>query len=189
MRILSGKGSERRARLGAPGVRRNRARRTCLPPARPRLECQHREIVPRTKEQARRGRNEDHDYRARRCRRWLGAPARTGWPRSHDTRTGRGRRFGRRRRHGRGSGERHRGCDREGAGVEGKTVLDATNPLEGRPDGIDSLAQQVKSLTHGPVAKAFNANFERLYSDVSRAGNRPSALYCGDDGRVRWQSS
>lgn len=60
-------------------------------------------------------------------------------------------------------------------------MLDATNPLEGRPDGIDSLAQQVKSLTHGPVAKAFNANFERLYSDVSRAGNRPSALYCGDD--------
>ena len=66
-------------------------------------------------------------------------------------------------------------------GVEGKTVLDATNPLEGRPDGVDSLAQQVKSLTHGPVAKVFNANFERLYSDVSRTGNRPSALFCGDD--------
>jgi 8-hydroxy-5-deazaflavin:NADPH oxidoreductase len=66
-------------------------------------------------------------------------------------------------------------------GIEGKTVLDATNPLEGRPDGVDSLAQQVKSLTHGPVAKAFNANFERLYGDVSSAGNRPSALYCGDD--------
>jgi predicted dinucleotide-binding enzyme len=66
-------------------------------------------------------------------------------------------------------------------GVEGKTVLDATNPLEGRSDGDDSLAQQVKSLTHGPVAKAFNTNFERLYGDVSRAGNRPSALYCGDD--------
>ncbi len=66
-------------------------------------------------------------------------------------------------------------------GIEGKIVLDATNPLQGRPAGVDSLAQQVKSLTNGPVAKAFNANFGRLYDDVSRATMPPTAFYCGDD--------
>jgi 8-hydroxy-5-deazaflavin:NADPH oxidoreductase len=66
-------------------------------------------------------------------------------------------------------------------GVEGKIVLDATNPLQGRPEGFDSLAEQVKSLTNGPVAKAFNANFGRLYDDIPRADNRPSAFYCGDE--------
>ncbi len=66
-------------------------------------------------------------------------------------------------------------------GVKGKIVLDATNPLQGRPPGIESLAQQVKSLTGGPVAKAFNSNFERLYDDVATAEPRPSAFYCGDD--------
>ena len=66
-------------------------------------------------------------------------------------------------------------------GLEGKIVIDATNPIGGRPDGFDSLASQVKSLTHGPVAKAFNANFERLYGDVSGARVRPSSFYCADD--------
>ena len=66
-------------------------------------------------------------------------------------------------------------------GVEGKTVLDATNPLQGRPDGVTSLAEQVRSLTNGPVAKALNTNFARLYDDVSRAAKRPSSFYCADD--------
>jgi predicted dinucleotide-binding enzyme len=67
------------------------------------------------------------------------------------------------------------------SGVEGKVVLDATNPLAGRPPGVDSLAHQVKARTNGPVAKAFNTNFERLFDEVAGARNRPSALYCGDE--------
>jgi predicted dinucleotide-binding enzyme len=66
-------------------------------------------------------------------------------------------------------------------GVQGKVVVDATNPLTGRPEGFDSLAQQVKSLTNGPVAKAFNSNFSRLYEELPSTQNRPSCFYCGDD--------
>lgn len=65
--------------------------------------------------------------------------------------------------------------------VDGKTVVDVTNPLAGRAQGFDSLAEQVKSLTNGPVAKALNTNFERLYDQVADARNRPSSLYCGED--------
>ncbi len=66
-------------------------------------------------------------------------------------------------------------------GISGQPVLDATNPVGGRPDGVPSLAHQVKSLTNGPVAKAFNANFARLYGHVQAAERRPSSLYCADD--------
>src|SRR5436305_12704206 len=45
------------------------------------------------------------------------------------------------------------------SGLEGKTVIDATNILRGeRPDGAESLAAYVKSRTDGPVAKSFNLN-------------------------------
>ena len=66
-------------------------------------------------------------------------------------------------------------------GVEGKVVVDTTNPMRGRPEGFESLAHQVKSLTGGPVAKAFNTNFARLYDRLDDARARPSNLYCGDD--------
>ncbi|MBD0290803.1 MAG: dinucleotide-binding protein [Thermoleophilia bacterium] len=66
-------------------------------------------------------------------------------------------------------------------GLSGQPVLDATNPTRGRPDGVSSLAHQVKSLTNAPVAKAFNANFARLYGELGAAGKRPSSLYCADD--------
>jgi predicted dinucleotide-binding enzyme len=65
--------------------------------------------------------------------------------------------------------------------LEGKVVIDATNPMHGRPEGFESLAHQVKSLTRGPVAKAFNTNFARLFERLDEARNRPSNLYCGDD--------
>ncbi len=69
------------------------------------------------------------------------------------------------------------------SGLEGVPVIDATNIARGeRPQGFASLAEYVKSLTGGPVAKAFNTNFARLYDRVSTARARPSSLYCGDDG-------
>ena len=67
-------------------------------------------------------------------------------------------------------------------GVEGVPVIDAINAVRGpRPDGFDSLAEYVKSLTGGPVAKAFNANFARLYDRVGEARATPSMVYAADD--------
>jgi 8-hydroxy-5-deazaflavin:NADPH oxidoreductase len=41
-------------------------------------------------------------------------------------------------------------------GLEGVPVIDSTNVIrDPRPDGFESLAGYVKSLTGGPVAKAF----------------------------------
>jgi predicted dinucleotide-binding enzyme len=68
-------------------------------------------------------------------------------------------------------------------GIEGKPVIDATNTMTGeRPEGFRSLAEYVKSLTRGPVAKAFNTNFARLYDRLGEARARPGCLYCGDEG-------
>ena len=39
------------------------------------------------------------------------------------------------------------------SGVEGKVLIDATNPLAGRPDGVESLSAWSKSVTGGPTAK------------------------------------
>jgi 8-hydroxy-5-deazaflavin:NADPH oxidoreductase len=66
-------------------------------------------------------------------------------------------------------------------GVEGKVALDATNHFEGDRPPFDSLAHQVKSITGGPVAKAFNLNFARIYDEIDNQPVRPGNLYCGDD--------
>jgi predicted dinucleotide-binding enzyme len=66
-------------------------------------------------------------------------------------------------------------------GLRGKIVVDTTNAIGGRPGGVESLAHQVKAVTEGPVAKAFNTNFARLYEHVAAERVRPSSFYCGDD--------
>jgi predicted dinucleotide-binding enzyme len=67
------------------------------------------------------------------------------------------------------------------SGLEGVPVIDATNATGDRPDGFDSLAEYVRSLTGGPVAKAFNANFARLYDRLGEARTRPTMVYAADD--------
>jgi predicted dinucleotide-binding enzyme len=48
-------------------------------------------------------------------------------------------------------------------GLDGVPVIDATNVFGApRPEGFESLAQYVKSITGGPVAKAFNANIATI---------------------------
>jgi len=66
-------------------------------------------------------------------------------------------------------------------GIEGKTVIDATN-LYGvvPPDGFPSNAEFVKSKTGGPTAKSFNINFAMLYPKLGEARARPGNLWCGD---------
>src|ERR1700729_1456946 len=63
-------------------------------------------------------------------------------------------------------------------GVEGKTVIDATN-LYGvaPPDGFASNAEFVKSKTNGPTAKSFNVNAAVLYPRLGEPRARPSNLW------------
>src|SRR5689334_15593618 len=49
-------------------------------------------------------------------------------------------------------------------GIDGKTVVDATNLIgSDPPGGFASNAEYVKSKTGGPTAKSFNINFARIY--------------------------
>ena len=67
-------------------------------------------------------------------------------------------------------------------GIEGKTVIDATN-LWGvePPEGFSSNAEFVKARTNGPTAKSFNINFAALYDRISEPRSTPSNLWCGDE--------
>jgi predicted dinucleotide-binding enzyme len=67
------------------------------------------------------------------------------------------------------------------SGVEGVPIIDATNAMRGRPEGFDSLAEYVRSLTGSPVAKAFNANFASLYDRLGEARTRPTMVYAADE--------
>jgi hypothetical protein len=70
-----------------------------------------------------------------------------------------------------------------GPGLEGKTVIDATN-LYGDvvpPGGHASNAEYVKSVTGGPTAKAWNINFASLYDQVAGASTPPGDIWCGDE--------
>ena len=67
------------------------------------------------------------------------------------------------------------------SGLEGIPVVDATNARGDRPEGFDSLAEYVRSLTGGPVAKAFNTNFATLYDRLGEARTPPSMVYAADE--------
>jgi hypothetical protein len=68
------------------------------------------------------------------------------------------------------------------SGLEGKTVIDATNLYNVTPpDGFRSNAEFVKSRTGGPTAKSFNVNFASLLGRLGEARVRPSNLWCGDE--------
>src|SRR5919112_1288937 len=57
-------------------------------------------------------------------------------------------------------------------GLEGKTVIDASNLGNvAPPAGFSSNAEFVKSRTNGPTAKSFNINFAALYNRIGEAGS------------------
>ena len=67
-------------------------------------------------------------------------------------------------------------------GIEGKTVIDATNLIGADPPaGFSSNAEFVKSKTNGPTAKSFNLNFATLYDRIGEAGSTPSNFWCGNE--------
>jgi 8-hydroxy-5-deazaflavin:NADPH oxidoreductase len=67
-------------------------------------------------------------------------------------------------------------------GLQGKTVIDATNRFGvDPPAGLPSNAEYIKARTNGPMAKSFNINFARLYSHLDDTRVKPSNLWCGDE--------
>jgi 8-hydroxy-5-deazaflavin:NADPH oxidoreductase len=68
------------------------------------------------------------------------------------------------------------------SGLEGKTLIDATNFFgEERPGGLNSLTEHVKQVSGANVAKAFNTLFAALYDELSKQRVPPSCLFCGED--------
>ena len=70
---------------------------------------------------------------------------------------------------------------RKVSGIEGKVAIDATNAYAGRNEEFESLAHEVKSVTGGPVAKAFNINFAALYDQIDSQRARPGNFYAAED--------
>lgn len=73
------------------------------------------------------------------------------------------------------------------AGVTGlgdQVIIDATNRLGGEapPIGYASNPEYVKANTSGPVAKAFNLNFGKLFDQAAATTNRPNNIWVGDEG-------
>ena len=67
-------------------------------------------------------------------------------------------------------------------GLEGKTVIDATNLIGAEPpSGFASNAEYVKSVTGGPTAKSFNAWFANLIDQRGETSSTPNNLWCGDE--------
>jgi 8-hydroxy-5-deazaflavin:NADPH oxidoreductase len=66
-------------------------------------------------------------------------------------------------------------------GIDGKTVIDATNRYGVEPPaGFASNAEYVKSRVGGPTAKSFNINYASLFPRLREARVRPGNLWCGD---------
>lgn len=67
-------------------------------------------------------------------------------------------------------------------GIEGKTVMDATNLIGVEPPaGFASNAEFIKSKTNGPTAKTFNLNFARVYGEVANMSSTPGNIWSGDE--------
>src|ERR1051326_522088 len=70
----------------------------------------------------------------------------------------------------------------EVTGLEGKTVIDATNLIGAeRPSGFNSNAEYVKSKTGGAAAKSFNLTFAAAYDRLGQTQSRPSNVWTGDE--------
>ena len=68
------------------------------------------------------------------------------------------------------------------SGLDGKIAIDTANAFGGRNEQYESFAHEVKAHTNGPVAKAFNANFAKLFPRASEQRVPPGCLYAADEG-------
>lgn len=67
------------------------------------------------------------------------------------------------------------------SGLGGKTAIDATNIYVPRATLFASLAEEVKSITQGAVAKSFNLNFASLFDEIANQRVRPTSFFAADD--------
>jgi 8-hydroxy-5-deazaflavin:NADPH oxidoreductase len=66
------------------------------------------------------------------------------------------------------------------SGIAGKPVVDATNVYGVRGSGHESNAHLVRSLTGGPVAKSFSANFASEYAKLAAQATPPGNLVAAE---------
>jgi 8-hydroxy-5-deazaflavin:NADPH oxidoreductase len=75
-------------------------------------------------------------------------------------------------------------------GLQGMTVIDATNLVDARPPaGYTSKADYVKSSTQGPTAKSFEENFAALYERIGQARAPPATSGAATRRHGWWSSS
>ncbi len=65
-------------------------------------------------------------------------------------------------------------------GIAGEPAVDATNVYGPRGPGHESNAHLVRSLTGGPVAKSFSANFASEYPQLAAQATPPGNLVAAD---------
>jgi predicted dinucleotide-binding enzyme len=65
-------------------------------------------------------------------------------------------------------------------GIAGKPAVDATNVYGPRDPGHESNAHLVRSLTGGPVAKSFSANFASEYPELAAQVTPPGNLVAAE---------
>ncbi len=68
------------------------------------------------------------------------------------------------------------------SGLTGKIAIDGTNAFVRRNEAFPSLAHEVKAITGGPVAKAFNASFAAILDQIDAQRVRPSTLFAAEEG-------
>jgi 8-hydroxy-5-deazaflavin:NADPH oxidoreductase len=68
------------------------------------------------------------------------------------------------------------------SGLSGKIAMDATNEFAGRNQAFQSYAHEVKAITGGPVAKAFNTTFSAIFDQIDTQRVRPSNLFAAEAG-------
>lgn len=65
--------------------------------------------------------------------------------------------------------------------LEGKVLVDATNPL----GGAATCADVARLAPGARVVKAFNTLFAQVYDGIPAAEGPPSHVYCGDDAKAK----
>ena len=68
------------------------------------------------------------------------------------------------------------------SGLSGKIAIDATNAFAGRNEAFPSYAHEVKAITGGPVAKAFNTCYSAIFDQIDTERRRPSILLATEEG-------
>ena len=67
-------------------------------------------------------------------------------------------------------------------GLAGKIAIDGTNVFAGRNEAFPSCTHEVKAITGGPMAKAFNTTFAALFDHIDAQRVRPSNLFAAEEG-------